>query len=160
MERQRLAGQRLLQRRHSPGLGILDSRQHRSRREHIAGHGGGRDTGVNLRPAQLISLDRLPLQLSRLLTTPSLNLTPLSEELPGSVASNRSPTNTSSTISTPRLQDGVASQRPLLGFARLKGITLATLRSGVEPCALESKYSTGDVGSPTKSLRGLQRCKT
>jgi hypothetical protein len=53
---------------------------------HIGRDRDGGDTCVNLAPTLLVCLNRLPLQLSRLLASPDLILTLLGEELPGIAA--------------------------------------------------------------------------
>jgi hypothetical protein len=58
---------------------------------HIGRDRGGGDACVNLGTTLLVGLNRLPLQLSRLLASPDLILTLLGEDLPGIAASNRHP---------------------------------------------------------------------
>jgi hypothetical protein len=91
MEGQRLAGQRLLQHRLSTWPGVLSSLQHHSGRVHIRRQQGRRNATPNLRPPLLVKLDCLTFQLSRILASPDLSFTVLSDKQSGIVAANRHP---------------------------------------------------------------------
>jgi hypothetical protein len=91
VERQRLAGERLLQDTRTARPGVHCSLQHRRGRRHTVRDRIGRYAAAKLRPPRAVTLDCLPLQLSRLRASPDPNFALLGEELPGIAAADRHP---------------------------------------------------------------------
>jgi hypothetical protein len=91
VERQRLAGERLLQDTRTARPGVHCSLQHRRGRRHTVRDRIGRYAAAKLRPPRAVTLDCLPLQLSRLLASPDLSFALLNEKLPSIAAADRHP---------------------------------------------------------------------
>jgi hypothetical protein len=90
MEHHRVGtGESLLHHRPAPRLSILSRLQHRSGSQHTVRDRSSRNTTPNLRPSQLILLDRLPLQHRLLLRPPNLALATLSNKPLRVAAANR-----------------------------------------------------------------------